>query len=122
MKLVAGIGVLVYMISSCEHSFQHEKYIENLSSDTLTVINPDFDTIFYIPPITQKLIYDFQVLDTKQESEPCLWLGDSLYILNQVDSLCTKNPKIEANWSYTVEGPEKERIQKCVFHVDNDDF
>lgn len=110
------------LFCSCEHSFEHEKYLENLSSDTVFVVNPDFDTIFVAPPITQVKFYDFRVLDTKQEREDCRWLGDSLYIFNTNDSLCTKNPKVEANWISTVEGPEKERIQKCVFHVDNDDF
>jgi len=121
MKII-GFLLLMMAFCSCEHSFKHEKYLENLSSDTVTIINPDFDTFFVVPPITQMKFYEFQVLDTKQESEDCRWLGDSLYILNESDSMCTKNPKIEGNWTSTVEGPEKERVQKCVFHVDNDDF
>lgn len=108
---------------ACERNLRHERYIENLSAaDTLTVINPDFDTVFTIMPSQSAMIYSYKVLDTKQEREECKWLGDSLYIRNQLDSFCTKSVFIEENWVSKVEGPEKERVQTCIFSVDEDDF
>jgi hypothetical protein len=110
------------LVVSCQHDLRHERYFQNTSSDTITLINPDFDTTFLSLPGTSILFYDYKVLDTEQESEDCKWLGDSLYIVNQNDSVCTKSPKIDANWTFTVTGPEKERVQTCVFKVDDGDF
>lgn len=122
MNKVAGVSILLVLLVACQKDLKHEKYVANISSDTLTVINPDFDTIYTILPGKSALIYAFQVKDTKQEKEDCRWLGDTLIIKNQLDSACTKFPSVEENWTWTVEGPEKERTQKCVFTVRDEDF
>ena len=100
----------------------HERYIQNNSSQTLTVVNPDFDTTFYISPGASAMIYSYEVLDKEQQSEVCRWQGDTLLIKNEDDSICTKVITSEDNWSVKVTGPEKERVQECRFSVDDDDF
>lgn len=120
MKVVPFIAVLFFF--SCQKDLTHERYIQNDSSDTVIVQNPDFDTIFTILPGNSAMIYSYQVLDTKQEREDCKWLGDTLWIRTDEDSICTKPTTIEDNWSWVVGGPDKERIQKCTFYVDDDDF
>jgi hypothetical protein len=107
---------------ACQKDFTQEKFIQNDSTDTLTVINPDFDTTFTILPGDFAMVYSFKVLDTKQEIEDCKWLGDTLFITNQDDSVCQKLVTIEANWSSVVGGPEKERLQKCTFYIEDADF
>jgi hypothetical protein len=114
--------LLVIGLASCYHDLRHEKYVENNSQDTIEVINPDFSTVHTIYPGQSKLIYFFEILDTKQEMDDCKWLGDSLSIKNLDDSICTKSPYLEDNWSYVIEGPEKDRIQKCTFTVNDADF
>lgn len=116
------IGLTVLAVVSCQKDLSHEKHIVNSSTDTLTVINPDFDSVYTILPGNSAMIYSFEVLDKKQENEDCIWLGDTLIILNQDDSACKKLTMIEENWSWTMEGPEKERKQKCTFNVDDADF
>lgn len=120
MRPFLAIGLL--LLVSCYHDLKHEKHIENKTLDTLTVVNPDFDTVYTIYPGQSALIYWFEILDTKQEKDDCKWLGDSLSIKNQNDSVCLKSPFIEENWSSKVEGPEKERTQICTFSVDSGDF
>ncbi|MFT4602309.1 MAG: hypothetical protein ACI857_002495 [Arenicella sp.] len=109
-------------LASCKQDFVHERYLKNDSSDTITVINPDFDTTFTALPGSSVMFYGFEVLDQEQTNEDCKWLGDSLYITNQDDSLCTRSPKIEDNWIFTIGGTEKERIQTCIFVVRDSDF
>lgn len=116
------IILFVFTVVSCQKDLLHEKHIVNSSTDTLTVINPDFDSVYIIPPGNSAMVYAFEVLDTKQESEDCIWLGDTLIILNQDDSACKKLTMIEENWTWTMEGPEKERKQRCTFNVDDADF
>ena len=113
---------LVLMACSCQKDFTQEKFIQNDSSDTLIVENPDFDTTYTILPGNSAMIYSFKILDTKQEKEDCKWLGDTLYIKNQDDSICKKLVTIEANWSTVIGGPDKERLQKCTFYVSDTDF
>ena len=109
-------------MSSCAHDFNHSKFVANNSTDTLTIINPDFDTIIYALPGETVLIYEFKVLDTKQEMEDCKWLGPQLFITNEDDSSCTKSVFIEENWSSIVGGEEKKRYQECRIEVDDLDF
>lgn len=116
------IVFIMFVAVSCQKDLSHEKHIVNSSSDTLTVINPDFDSVYTILPGSSAMIYSFEVLDTKQENENCLWLGDTLIIVNQDDSACKKLTTIEENWLWTMEGPEKERKQKCTFNIDDEDF
>lgn len=120
MKIFWFIGLM--LLVSCYHDLSHEKYIDNNSLDTLTVVNPDFDSVFTIYPGQSAMIYSFEILDTKQEMDDCRWLGDSLSIKNQNDSVCLKSPFIEENWSSKMEGTEKERLQVCKFSVDSGDF
>jgi hypothetical protein len=115
-------SALLLLFVSCSHDFSHEKYLSNNSTDTLTIINPDFDTIIYAFPGERVLIYDFKVLDTQQEMEDCLWLGDILLITNEDDSSCAKSVFIEENWAVTISGMENQRLQQCDFSVDDDDF
>ena len=96
--------------------------MQNNSSDTITFINPDFDTTIIALPGQKVLIYDFKVLDTQQEAEECKWLGGVLYITNEDDSSCTKSFHIEENWGSQVSGEEKKRLQQCTITVDDDDF
>lgn len=117
-----SIAIFGFTLMSCDHNLTHYRYIRNESDTTITVYNPDFKTTEMILEGEEGLIYSFEVLDTKQESEPCEWLGDSLVILNVVDSVCTKNPKLEGNWVMTFGGTDKERTQSCVMTVENSDF
>lgn len=49
--------------------------------------------------------------------------GDTLVIKNQLDSICTKSPKLEGNWEFTIEtGEKKIRTQRCYLTVIDDDF
>lgn len=116
------ILTLLFTTLGCQHDFTQEKFIQNDSTDTITVINPDFDTIYTILPGNSAMIYSFKTLDTKQEMEDCKWLGDTLIIKNLNDSICSKPTTVEANWSSVVGGPDKERIQKCTFYVNDSDF
>lgn len=68
------------------------------------------------------MIYSYEILDTKQEHEDCAWLGDTLFIVNEDDSTCTKPVTWEENWSWQIVGTEKERIQQCTFVVTDDNF
>jgi hypothetical protein len=107
---------------SCRKSLRHERWISNQSSDTVLVYNPDFeDTVFVISPSLKAMIYSYEVLDKKQESESCGWMGDTLIIVNAKDSVCEKSPSLESNWTFAVSG-EKERTQVCTFTVWDDSF
>ena len=121
MRYLIYLGGLI-LICSCQHNLTHEKYVVNNSTQILTVINPDYDTVYTIAPGHSAMIYSFEVLDTKQEKEDCKWLGDTLIIKNEDDSLCDKQVTIEENWTWKVDGPEKERVQTCSFAVTDDDF
>lgn len=113
---------ICFVAQSCKRNLQHERYVENLTSDTVLVLNPDFsDTVFVIPPSTTTLIYGYEILDTKQDYEVCMWQGDTLYIEKTNGLVCEKRVSAEANWTFTVKG-EKERIQKCTFSLEDDDF
>ena len=119
-KLIVAISFLI--LHSCKRNLQHERYVANLTSDTVLVLNPDFsDTVFVIPPSTTAMIYSYEILDTKQDYEACLWMGDTLYIEKTNGLVCEKRVTAEANWTFTVSG-EKDRIQKCTFSLEDDDF
>ena len=107
---------------SCQHNLTHERHIRNDSSQTIEVVNPDYDTVFVISPGSSAMIYTYEILDTKQEKEDCFWMGDTLLITNEDDSTCDKLVTIEENWTWQVTGPEKERLQKCTFFVSDNDF
>jgi len=108
---------------SCDHNLKHDRIIKNNSPDTLTVFNPDFkDTTYIILPHTEQIVYSFENLDTKQEMEPCRWLGDTLFIKTFKDSICSKYPSLEENWISIMGGSDKQRHQTCTFVVDSTDF
>lgn len=116
--------MFISALTSCTPgNLTHERYIQNNTLiDTIIVINPDFDdAIDTIVPGESALIYDFEILDTKQEFEPCKWIGETLIVKTMEGDLLTRSVKVEGFWSYTVEG-EKERIQRCTFTVIADDF
>lgn len=114
--------MILFVFAGCQKDLTHEKYVLNTSNDTVTVINPDFDSVYTILPGDQAKIYAFQVLDTKQESEACRWLGDTLIVVNESGLNCQRLVSVEENWSWTMEGPEKRRVQKCTFIIKNGDF
>ncbi len=110
-------------ITSCDHNLKHDRVVKNETLDTLTVYNPDFkDTTYVILPLKQQVIYSFENLDTKQEMEPCRWLGDTLFIKNTKDSICHKFISVEANWTSVMGGSKKARHQTCTFTVDSTDL
>lgn len=117
------IVLTVLTITSCDHNLKHDRVVENNSLDTVTVFNPDFnDTTYVIPPGQQAIIYSFENLDTKQEKEPCKWLGDTLFIKTVLDSICSKSTSFEHNWISEMNGSDKSRHQTCTFTVDSTDF
>lgn len=119
-RILYAFGFLVLV--SCQHNLLHERHIQNNSTQTITVINPDYDTTYFISPGASAMIYSYEILDKEQEGEVCKWQGDTLDIRNEDDSICTKVVVNEDNWSTTVKGPEKERVQKCTFTIDDSDF
>ena len=121
-KLAIALLTSIVMIS-CDHQLKHQRIIKNSSEDTVTVFNPDFkDTTYTLFPGQQAMIYEFENLDTKQEKEPCMWLGDTLIIKTIHDSLCTKSPAIEGNWISVMGGSDKERAQTCTLTFEAGDF
>lgn len=121
MKKIVFILSLLTMFS-CDKSFKHQRFISNNSLDTITVVNPDFDSIYFILPGEEQMIYSFENLDRNQDSEPCKWLGDTLIIKTIHDSVCQKSTSIESNWTSTITPVEKGKIQTCTFTVENSDF
>jgi len=119
-KLVFILSLIV--LFSCDKSFKHERFISNQSLDTITIVNPDFDSIHFVIPGQKKLIYSFESLDRHQESEPCKWLGDTLIIKTIHDSVCHKATSIESNWTSTIKPVEDGKIQTCTFIVESSDF
>ena len=121
-KLLILTGIL-FSLTACDKTLKHQRYIKNSSQDTVTIFNPDFkDTTYTLFPGQQALIYEFENLDTKQEKEPCRWLGDTLIIKTINDSVCTKATSIEANWISKMGGNEKQRSQTCTFIIEVGDF
>jgi len=111
------------VLSSCDHNLKHNRVVKNISADTVSVYNPDFKDITYIIlPGQEKTIYSFENLDTKQEMEPCRWLGDTLFIKTLKDSICSKATSFESSWVSVMSGTDKARIQTCTFTVDSTDF
>ena len=122
LKIVLPILACVVLIS-CDHQLKHQRVIVNNSLDTVTIFNPDFkDTSYTLFPGQQAVIYEFENLDTKQEKEPCRWLGDTLVIKTIHDSLCTKSPAIEGNWISVMGGSDKARKQTCTLTLEAEDF
>ena len=119
-KLIFLIALIA--LFSCDKTFTHQRFVKNNSNDTITVVNPDFDSLYYIMPGNEKLIYSFKSLDRDQESEPCRWLGDTLIIKTIHDTVCTKSPLIEAHWTSSITPVKDGKIQKCTFSVENSDF
>lgn len=114
------IGISLVFIA-CQHEFVQEKYVQNNSSDTIFVINPDRDSVYLIPPSKEAMVYTFKVLDSKQSAEPCRWLGDSLIIRNESGVSSSKKAIHEGNWTSSVTG-EKDRFQRCVMTISDADF
>lgn len=111
------------LFMSCDKTLKHQRYVKNNSQDTITIFNPDFkDTTYTVFPGQQALIYEFENLDTKQEKEPCRWLGDTLIIKTINDSICTKATSFEGNWISKMGGNDKQRSQTCTFTVEAEDF
>lgn len=124
MCRIVFLAFCLFVVSACNPGdLVHERYVQNnCANDTIIVRNPDFDdAIDTIPPGENALIYQFKILDTKQEFEPCKWLGDSLYIYQFDDTYSTRSTKVESHWTYTIIG-DKERRQTCTFVVTDDDF
>ena len=119
-RLIPILFVLV--LFACQRNLTVERFIQNDSSQIVTVVNPDYDTTYVIAPGSSAMIYSFEILDKEQERESCAWLGDTLIITNEDDSTCDKLVTLEDNWSWVVGGPEKERLQKCTFYVTDSDF
>ena len=113
----------LFVLSCNPGNLTHERYIQNnTAEDTIIVINPDFDdAIDTIIPGDLALIYSFEILDTKQEFEPCAWLGDTLIVKTMQNDHLTRSVKAEDFWTSTVQG-ESERIQRCTFVVITEDF
>lgn len=124
MRPVFGFYFLLGALFSCTPgNLKHQRFIvNNTSEDTLVVRNGDImnaiDTIF---PAASRLIYEYEVLDTKQEYESCKWQGEMLSIETKSGELINRSVIIESNWTYTMSG-DKERTQKCSFVVTDDDF
>lgn len=123
LAYTAILFVAAVFASCAKSNLTHERYIHNnTADDTIIVINPDFDdSKDTIPPGEMALIYSFEVLDTQQEFEPCMWLGDTLIIKNQNEEHLTRSVKVESFWTYTIQG-ERERLQQCTFTIVPDDF
>ncbi|HIP36850.1 MAG TPA: hypothetical protein EYG85_08350 [Crocinitomix sp.] len=114
--------LITFTLFSCDKSFKHQRFIQNNSFDTITVLNPDFDSLYYIFPQQEKMIYSFENLDSEQNSEPCKWLGDTLIIKTIHDSILKKPVSIESNWTSTITPLEDGRLQKCVFTIEIGDI
>jgi hypothetical protein len=115
--------VLAVSLFSCRKHILHERWISNASVDTIFVWNPDFeDTTFVIAPSQMAMIYSYEILDKEQEREECRWMGDTLYIKNDLDSVCEKPVSRESNWFSDVSGDKKNRKQVCTFTVYDTDF
>jgi len=111
------------LLGSCRKHFTHQRFVANATADSILVLNPDFsDTVFIVPPFKETMIYSYRVLDTKQESEPCFWMGDTLYIEKTNGQVAKKSRSFEYNWTSTVTGNKKNRTQKCVFTLTDLDF
>lgn len=123
MRRIGIVSILIFIIACNPGNLTHERYIHNnTAEDTIIVINPDFDDAKdTIAPGDMALIYSFEVLDTKQEFEPCKWIGDTLIVKNTNGDNLTRSVKIEDFWTYTIQG-ESERIQQCTFVVISEDF
>src|SRR5688572_24955169 len=118
-----SVLTLFLLAASCQKNMVHERWISNASDDTVYVSNPDFeDTIYTIAPSEKAMIYSYEILDKKQESEACLWMGDTLFVQNAKDSVCEKAVSIESNWFSDVSGSKKARKQVCTFTVYKEDF
>jgi len=121
MKKLVFILSLITLFS-CDKTFIHQRFVKNASLDTITVVNPDFDSIHFILPNQEKMIYSFESLDRNQENEPCKWLGDTLIIKTIHDSVCHKSVFIESNWTSTTTPSKDSKTQKCTFTVENGDL
>ena len=116
------IGFILLGLMSCNRTLVHQRIISNGSTDTVIVVNPDEkDTSYVIPPSQSSVIYYFEVLDKKQDSEPCVWIGPNLSIKKSNGLICHKGEKLEENWSKKIEG-SKERKETCTFLVVDADF
>ena len=123
MRFLLLILISVAAIS-CRKHILHERWISNASDDTVFVWNPDFeDTMYVIAPSQQAMIYSYEILDKDQSQEECRWMGDTLYIKNDKDSICKKPVSRESNWySNVTPEPKKNRKQVCTFTVYNSSF
>ena len=122
MRILFAVLTLL-VLSSCDHNLKHDRVVKNSTLDTVTVYNPDFkDELFTILPGQEKIIYSFENLDTKQEMEPCNWLGDTLLIKTLKDSVCIKPTTLESSWVSVMGGTDKERHQTCTITLDSTDF
>ncbi len=104
-------------------TFTHNRVVQNnTANDTVIVINPDFDqAIDTIFPGDTALIYQFEMLNSSQVSEPCKWQGDSLIIKNLAGDALLRSPKSESFWTYSLIG-DKNRVQTCTFVISTGDF
>lgn len=117
-------SILCTLFTSCQQgTLTHNRVIQNnTAGDTIIVINPDFDNaIDTIFPGDTALIYRYEVLDTKQVSEPCKWLGDTLIIKNLDGTPLLRSVKTESFWTYSLVG-DQNRVQTCTFIISTGDF
>lgn len=122
MLKVFLIAICALSLFSCRRTLVHQRIISNGSTDTVIVKNPDEkDTAYIIAPLHSAMIYDFEVLDTKQECEPCMWIGPTLSIKKTNGLDCQKQVKNEDNWTKKIEGT-KDRKETCTFLVVDTDF
>jgi hypothetical protein len=122
MRILLTVLTLL-VLTSCDHNLKHDRVVKNDTGDTVTVFNPDFiDITHVILPGQEAIVYSFKNLDTKQEMEPCKWLGDTLIIKNTKDSICAKFISFESSWVSVMGGTKKERHQTCTFTVDSTDL
>ena len=121
-KLILVLLTSIVLIS-CDHQLKHQRIVKNSTEDTITIFNPDFkDTSYTLLPGQQVVVYKFENLDTKQEKEPCKWLGDTLIIQTIHNDICTKSPAIEGNWVSVMAGSDKQRQQTCTLTLEVSDF
>ncbi|MGV6861584.1 MAG: hypothetical protein ACWA41_07415 [Putridiphycobacter sp.] len=121
MKYLVFAGLILTLLS-CEKTFTHERYIKNLSLDTLTVVNPDFEETHYVFPGESKLIYSYQNLDNNNGEAACQWEGDTLMIQTIHGVSCDKATTFESNWLSVYMQTEDGHSQKCTFEVDSTNF
>jgi hypothetical protein len=123
------LPMLMLLLLSCRKYLKHERWISNASSQTITVINPDFDSVYTILPGEKAMIHAYERLSTKHDmADSCGWAGDTLFISTLSGDTCQLAAKAEGNWTSTgivFYGPHpnrRDRTQTCTLTITDDDF